>query len=434
MTSALAHPLGGVVQKTQISYCNHFILVEYQTHIGPDVVLTLNPDHDRNGIFDSIERDQFLDQIHKILVPNITASIEQKKFILEEMSRNLILEDMNDFKKGINTDFTLRILIEASPCNTEHILWFQDNNFKAGEMDQLNYSVNILGPIGPISLEDKGRRLVIKLPANPMAKSSSTLFKFKPQNLNIPKPEQSETRILTSFLDNKSIRPGMIVIGLLTAFVLGAFHALGPGHGKAMVAAFLAGSKGTLLTVVQLGTIITSTHVFSVIILGVISLFLSRYFLVQDFIPWIGVASGLLIFIAGYILLARKALFHHEHNHSHDQPDINTALKFRDIATLGIAGGMIPCPSAMVILLFAVAVNQILFGLLLIISFSLGLVSVLIFIGICIIKASGFLEKFDTANSWIQRLPVFSAGIIMVLGLFISLNALIQAGILTINL
>lgn len=438
LTSALAHPLGGVVQTTRLSCFDHFILVEYHTHIGPDVVLTLNPDLDRNGIFDSAEREQFLNFISKILLPNLTASIDNHPLGFEEMSRNLTLEDINDFKKGINTDFKLRIRLEAISDISDQILRFQDNNFKAGEMDQLNYSVVILGQIGPISLEDKGRRLVVNLPESPSAKRLPSKFKSSFKNLNKPKSGSSATRILRSFLDNKSMGPGLMALGLLTAFVLGAFHALSPGHGKAMVAAFLAGSKGTFLTVIQLGTIITFTHVFSVIILGIVSLFLSHYFLAQDLIPWLGTASGLLVFIAGYILLAKRALYHHDHHHihdhDHDHPNMNTAFKFRDIITLGIAGGMVPCPSAMVILLFAIAVNQILFGLLLIISFSLGLASVLIFIGVCVIKTSGFLEKFDTVNSWIQRLPVFSAGIIMVLGIFICLNSLIEAGILRLDL
>jgi ABC-type nickel/cobalt efflux system permease component RcnA len=243
---------------------------------------------------------------------------------------------------------------------------------------------------------------------------------------------------------------GLYLLGFLTAFVLGAFHALSPGHGKSMVAAYLMGSRGRIVDAVRLGLIVTLTHVLSVVALGLLALVLSRYTLSGNVFPWLGVASGVLIFATGYYLLARMAVatdqdhhdhhhhghephhHHHEHEPSDHQHEHGHSLK--EIISLGIAGGLVPCPSAIVILLFAVAVNRIVTGLIIILSFSLGLASVLILIGILTVTASQRLKRFRSGMNWVRRLPVFSAGIIMVLGVIIGINALLQAGILRLNL
>ena len=145
-----------------------------------------------------------------------------------------------------------------------------------------------------------------------------------------------------------------------------------------------------------------------------------------------GVASGVLIFLTGYFLLARTAFAstshsHHEHGHDHSH-------SLKEIISLGVAGGLVPCPSAIVILLFAVAVNRIVAGLMLILSFSLGLAAVLILIGVLTVTASQRLERLGSNVGWIKRLPIFTAGIIMVLGVAIGLNSLYQAGILVLNI
>jgi ABC-type nickel/cobalt efflux system permease component RcnA len=254
-----------------------------------------------------------------------------------------------------------------------------------------------------------------------------------------------ETGFLKPLLRNSQETVGLYLFGLFTAFILGAFHALSPGHGKSMVAAYLVGSQGRIIDAIRLGLVVTVTHVLSVITLAVLALIISHYTLSQNFFPWLGVASGTMIFLTGYFLLARIAFaadhnHHHIHDHHLDHDDsqprktLGYSHSLKEIVSLGVAGGLVPCPSAVVILLFAIAVNRIVTGLLIILSFSLGLAAVLILIGILTVTASQRLKRFSPGVDWIKRLPVFSAGIIMVLGVVIGLNALIQAGILTINL
>ena len=94
---------------------------------------------------------------------------------------------------------------------------------------------------------------------------------------------------------------------------------------------------------------------------------------------------------------------------------------------------MVPCPTALVILLTAISLGRVGFGLLLIISFSLGLAAVLILIGLLTVTASCFVDRFSESRKWIQLLPLFSAGAVMVIGIGIAFNSLVAGGILTIS-
>jgi nickel/cobalt exporter len=449
------HPLGGVVQRTVISDLNDAILIEYNTHFESEAVLTLHPDKDFNGVFDAAERKGFLERVHQLLYPNISCTLGTRKLEFQEMDRQLSLEAAGDYKNGVNTKFVWRVSLMTEGQALAGLLRIVDNNFKAGEMNQLSYFVNVLGKNGPMALEGEGRELVLDLSAKYRALPDSeevllASLQESPESgvlaagVSNTEPESDS---LIAFLKNGSGGFKLYLVGFLTAFVLGALHALSPGHGKAMVAAYLVGTRGRVIDAVRLGAVVTVTHVISVIILGFVALVLSHYTLSQDFYPWLGVASGVLIFLTGYFLLARTALAsssHHDHSHGHfhshgtmdeghhDGSENSHSLK--EIISLGIAGGLVPCPSAIVILLFAVAVNRIVAGLMLILSFSLGLAAVLILIGVFTVTASNRLERLGSSVGWIKRLPIFTAGIIMVLGVAIGLNSLYQAGILVLNI
>jgi len=122
----------------------------------------------------------------------------------------------------------------------------------------------------------------------------------------------------------------------------------------------------------------------------------------------------------------------HHHHHNHENRDGKT--KSKGIFSLGIAGGIVPCPSALVVLLISIAMQRMGFGLLLVVFFSLGLAMVLILIGILTVTASKFTVKFTEGRKWIQFLPIFSAGVVMIVGLSIIVNTLVSAKIILINL
>ncbi|MGO9119393.1 MAG: nickel/cobalt transporter [Desulfomonilaceae bacterium] len=293
-----------------------------------------------------------------------------------------------------------------------------------------------------------------------------------------------EANMLASYVPKGELSFSMIVFALGSALLLGSTHALSPGHGKTMVAAYLIGSRGTRRDAVLLGGIVTFTHVISVVLLGLLCLLFSKYVVSQKLFPWIGAASGTVIFLVGYWMLAKKALgiehghSHHGHHHETEDPHRNPSIgqaqsSFRgettsivpiaqhhhrhrpghdhrhhevrhdhcsaghvttsSLVSLGLAGGMVPCPTALVILLSAISLGWVGFGLLLIIFFSLGLAAVLIVIGLLTVTASRFVDRFSESRKWIQLLPVFSAGAVMIIGIGIAFNSLVAGGILTIS-
>ncbi len=290
--------------------------------------------------------------------------------------------------------------------------------------------------------------------------------------------EDGETDALSDMLRSEELSLGLIAGALALALFLGAAHGLEPGHGKTIVAAYLVGSRGTVSNAFFLGGVVTFTHTMSVILLGLVALFASQYVLPEQIFPYLGTASGLLIIGLGTWLLVNHlrrrgyghshshAEHHHDHtheeehhhdhshgehhhgrDHSHEEHHhghhdhgheehhghshaIPSKVTLGSLLTLGISGGIVPCPGALVILLLAVALHRIAFGLLLLVAFSVGLAAVLIAIGVLIVKARPLVERFSGDGRWIQRLPIASAVVIIVVGFAITFKTLMHSGIM----
>jgi ABC-type nickel/cobalt efflux system permease component RcnA len=206
------------------------------------------------------------------------------------------------------------------------------------------------------------------------------------------------------------------------SFLLGAVHALSPGHGKTLVAAYLVGSRGKMRHAFILGLIVTVTHVFSVVILGLVALWATQEVVPERVGPWISLAAGGLIVVMGIWMfisrLKKKSAHAHAHEHAHE-------VKWSEILILGISGGMVPCLSATVVLLFAIYVGRILMGLLLIAAFSLGMAAALIVIGMLVVTGRDLVARWSGGkrSRWVEVLPVISAGIVTVLGLVMVVSA-----------
>ena len=330
----------------------------------------------------------------------------------------------------------------------------------------------------------------------------------------------------------------LVLVSLLGAFVLGAFHALSPGHGKTVVAAYLVGTRGTVRHAAFLGLTVTVTHTLGVFALGLITLFASQYIVPEKLYPWLGFLSGLIVLLMGLSLFRsrlRSALpgsasssrlddnahghSHTDHSHSHNdvnnhshsqanhehaheeypahlfeyyedeqpapayayaqtpqtsavalslQPSIHssptltpsqpdphahshagvshshlppgmdgTALTWRKLLFFGISAGLLPCPSALVVMLSAIALGRVAFGLVLIVFFSLGLAATLTGMGFLFVYARKLMSKvkFGSSSSKLKTVlrfvPIASALIVAIIGLVISYDALIQTGILS---
>lgn len=226
-----------------------------------------------------------------------------------------------------------------------------------------------------------------------------------------------------------------LLAALLVSAVLGGLHALGPGHGKAMVGAYLVGSRGTARHALVLGATVTATHTAGVYLLGLVTLAAASVILPERLYPILGVVSGVLVIAIGAGLIRsrsrdlRGSAHRHEHDHEHG-PHTHThgAPSLRSVIGLGVSGGLLPCPTALVVLLAAVSFHNVALGMLLVAAFSVGLAAVLTSIGLAIVWAGGRLTRSAAAvriaDSPVARaLPVLSAAAVTVAGVLIALDA-----------
>ena len=303
-----------------------------------------------------------------------------------------------------------------------------------------------------------------------------------------------QNRFTQSIAETK-LTPAVIGWGLLFAFAFGAAHALSPGHGKTMVAAYLVGSRGTPRHAVTLGLVVTLTHTFGVFALGFALLVASRYVLPEKLFPALSALSGLLIFGVGlWLLMSRLQNLqgghghshshshdghtHHHHDgeleHSHDDDGAHShshhngeqehshdtgaghghdheagvhvhshggrahshavpagPITTRTLVALGVSGGIVPCPEALVVLLAAIKLHRIGYGMVLIVAFSLGLAAALIAIGLLVVSARQRLTRFKGLgenSALVRYLPVGSAAIIVLIGAALTLQATLGRG------
>jgi nickel/cobalt transporter (NicO) family protein len=271
-----------------------------------------------------------------------------------------------------------------------------------------------------------------------------------------------QTDALTRLLHQQQITPWMIAAAIGIAFVLGAAHALTPGHGKTIVAAYLVGSRGTLKHAAFLGAMVTFTHTVSVFLLGLATLFLFQYVVPQKVTQVLGAISGLsIVAIGGWMLYKRLRstgqAHSHDHEHSHDHDHVHDhahahahshthehhqhdhthehahshghshgpgghahvpdEISWSGLVALGASGGLVPCESALVLLLTAIALRRVGLGLVLLISFSLGLALVLMAIGVLVIYAKNLLPSGSAGSPFFRWMPVASAAVVMLLGM-----------------
>lgn len=256
---------------------------------------------------------------------------------------------------------------------------------------------------------------------------------------------------------------GVLIFLLLAAFGWGALHALSPGHGKAMVAAYLVGTRGTARHAVALGVTVTITHTIGVFALGLVTLLLSQYVLPEQLYPWLTLASGLLVLgIGGQVLRSRVRVWRrarasaasglvvhqhgetdHAHGHAHDHShghgdghahshghghghshDLPENITWRGLITMGASAGLIPCPSALVVLIGAIAQHQVALGLLLIVLFSLGLATTLTALGLAVVSAKRLTARVSFSSPIAAALPTLSAVVIMAAGALLTVRAI----------
>ncbi len=326
-----------------------------------------------------------------------------------------------DWPKDVGREFTLVI---------------EDTNFDA---DPTRLKLQFLADLGTSVTPLETPRVVLE--SNTVA-SAKIVLNTEPK----PAPIQASIEVeptrevhqgvleqsLTHLLDSETGLVGL----LLMAFIFGAGHAFTPGHGKTMVAAYLVGERGTTRHAVVLGIVTTLTHTGAVIALAAILAW--RY---HDGVPqavqgWLQIAGGVLVFFVAVWLLAMRLLgkadhvhfgpHGHHHHHAHDaaKPDPpqlpKTRLPWVRVVLLGIAGGLVPCWDAVLLLCFAISAGRLSIAVPMLVAFSAGLAAVLVGLGVMVVLAQRFGRAKFEERRWFRWLPVVSAAVLMVLGIVVA--------------
>jgi ABC-type nickel/cobalt efflux system permease component RcnA len=227
-----------------------------------------------------------------------------------------------------------------------------------------------------------------------------------------------------SLIARDDLSVGVILISLALAFFWGSAHALSPGHGKAIVTAYLVGQRGKPRHAAALGLIVTATHTIGVFTLGFVTLGLSQFIVPEQLYPWIGLVSGLLVIGVGASVLIGRVRHHRAHSHGHHHHHSHGELGWRSLTAVGISGGLLPCPSALVVLLAAISLHRIALGLGLIVAFSAGLALSITGIGLAAILAKRTFRRFELQGRVIGLLPALSALVIVIAGAAMTVRAL----------
>jgi ABC-type nickel/cobalt efflux system permease component RcnA len=268
---------------------------------------------------------------------------------------------------------------------------------------------------------------------------------------NVSRPDSGVTGVFSKLLErDRSL--GFVVLSLVIACAFGAQHALGPGHGKTMVAAYLVGSNGTPKQAVVLGLTVTATHTSTVYLLGIVTLVAASHFAPETVFFWMSVASGALVVLFGGTLFVgrlmalreahgpehRHGLFSRPHTHRPEEHQLVEGKRnakagratWRSVVSLGVLGGLLPCPSAVVVMVAAVSQGEVALGMLLIVAFSVGLATVLTAIGLSLVLGRKVPGRHIRFLHWppvarvVAVMPVVSALVVMLVGLGITYQAL----------
>ena len=497
-------------------------------------------DANGDGVTTQAERDAYVERLAPSFAKDLTLAMDGSQVPLRAMQWTSSLPtEQGGFSLRLDIEFS-GVLPHATG-NARHTLTFSNQNYP-GQIGWNEITVQALPSIAVFDTNAFSSSLTAGLtaavqalpPGGPLAERSVHLSFVQgaapagtqvlqaragtlPNAAPLPAQDagsgenlwlQRQTRNLVGLISAPHVAPAVTVLALLFALVLGAMHALSPGHGKTIVGAYLIGSRGTPRHALFLGVIVTVTHTLGVFVLGFATLIASRFIVPQRLFPILSLTSGLLVLGMGIFLLvqrwraAQNRIYggpshnvahhthdhhthdhhshdhrHHDHHHDHHEvrenpaydavhvhvhddghdhghddnhdghattvahgvalmhshggsvhshlppPALADKISWRSLLALGISGGLVPCPSAMVLLLAAVALNKTAYGLLLVVAFSVGLATTLTAVGLAFLYARNRFRSPAASSRWPQLLPVASAAAITLIGAALSVGA-----------
>ena len=472
--TAQAHPLDVYLQATYLTVAPARIVVELDLTPGVLITLQVLPQLDSNGdgqISDA-EGRAYVDTVLRDVVLQVDGQSLTLAVTKIEMPAYLNIQA----GYGAIRVFTLATLPDG--MTGTHRITYANNNAPPGAAYQVNAFVD-KGVVITLGKQNRDRIQqamtmdyaiggALPTPTAPVAtaatvatgKTAATTGTASATTPNAaPAGTSGMAARLLAYLYAPVRSPWVLLLALALAGVVGGLHALTPGHGKTLVAAYLIGSRGTVRHAAALGAIVTFTHTASVIVIGLLALFASQFIVPNVLVPTLEILSGVLVVGMGTRLgWQRWATFRRRHayrahtpddsgaaNHRHDSVATSTythdhgdghthshshlppaaGLTLGSLVAMGVSGGLVPCPEALGIMIVAIGLNRVVLGLGLIVSFSFGLAAVLIAIGILLVRARPLVERFGGRNGrWSSGLPLISAAIVTVLGVGITLRGL----------
>ena len=452
-TAALAHPLGNftVNRATAIEVGSGSVVVRYVLDLAeiPTFQEKERIDADGDGTVNAAERQSWADDTAAAILANVRLTADGRRVALV---RGCAAMELRPGQGGLSTlrlDATFTGSLPASgravyrDTNEPDRLGWREVTVRAGDGAVVEDS-----SVPSASPTDDLERYPADLLASPLDVSEAR-FSFRSEGPtgrlasgcgDKIVPPAASTGGGFAGLVSWRLTPLALALSLLVAFAFGAIHALGPGHGKTIMAAYLVGAGARARQAVAVGAAVSLMHTASVLGLGMVALLVSRAFPSETVYTWLGVATGVLALILGGGLLIgrirgrdREATHGHDHGrgqphrHSHDQeerPPVHPVSR-RGLAALALSGGILPSPTALVVLLGTIALGRLVYGLALIVAFSLGLAFALVVVGTIALRAGSIVSRRlgQRLSGWV---PLGSAGVILAAGLFLTARAVLQ--------
>lgn len=465
----LAHPLGNFTVNqysrieagtSRISIRQVIDLAEIPTFQESDLI-----DTNKDGVMSEPELNSYVESITPGYIANLGLYLNNAPLDLRVVKTNAALT------AGAGNLQTLKITwdLEADAAAGEsNQVRFENKNYA----DRTGWNEIVVAGAGGVSVYNSsayGSGITDELRAYPQENLSATLSERRaefsytagraPAGANPLQARDGriakavERDRLAELIAVPEITLPIALFGLLLAFGLGAMHAMSPGHGKTVVGAYLVGSKGTVKHALFLGLTVTITHTIGVFALGFITFFASNYILPERLMPFLNFVSGLLVFFIG-ISLFKDRLFgvlgwkrdahghshDHDHEHEHGEHTHNglththggsththlppADITWKSLLGLGISGGLLPCPSALVLMLSAISLGRVGYGLILTLVFSFGLAATLTGVGLVFLYVGKAFGGSLSGNRLVKAVPVLSALVIACLGAVICYSSI----------
>ena len=482
--SAAAHPLGNftVNRYSRLELYSDAVRVRYVLDMAeiPAFQEIGEIDSNGDGETDPAESEAYLGRKAADIKDNLHVSVNGSTAALELLSSDVT------FPEGQAGLRTLRIdlLLHARTSNDDASLEYRDENYA----DRVGWKEIVVRPAQGVNVSNStaaSEDISFELTSYPSDLLSSPLDvsaasvsyapgggiaapAVEPETIAGSQVQSAPKRSGAGFaalIDTEELTLPVIVLSLLLALGFGAIHALEPGHGKTFVAAYFVGVKGTVRQALGLGAIVAVTHTIGVLAIGMIVLFGSQYILPERLYPWLSLASGLMVLALGVRLLAARAggwravrrfasilrpqaehAHGHDHDHGHSHEPTPDAPPWKSLLALGLADGLTPSPSALVVLLAAVSLDRVGLGVLLIVAFSVGLAAVLTLVSLALLYSRRVFEWLGRrrqpasgrpSEGWLSAgtsavlrvAPLGGAVALLAIGLVLTVRALTEPGL-----